>query len=249
MVTGACGLALIPPWWQLHRRIGRIYGTADPSPALNHGEQHVPAVALARVLRTRKFACTLAARSCSDAAWYFYLFWMPGYSQEVRGMRLASVGQILWIPYFAAGLGALVGAWLSSALIHRGYSVDRGRKIVMAPSALLAAMGVGVYFAPGRMLAMAIMAAALFGHQAWSSNIHTAISEISPPAHVAVLYGITGAAGALMGALTQLIIGPVVDALGYQSVFVGAGLAYVLAAFLMFAAGKIEPICIVREPV
>jgi ACS family hexuronate transporter-like MFS transporter len=244
MVTGACGLVLIPPWLQLHRRIGRIYGTADPSPALNHGEQHAPAVALVQVLRTRKFACTLAARSCSDAAWYFYLFWMPGYFQEVRGMRLASVGQILWIPYLAAGLGALAGAWLSSALIHRGYSVDQGRKIVMAPSALVAAMGVGVYFAPGQMLAMAIMAAALCGHQAWSSNIHTAISEISPAAHVAVLYGITGAAGTLMGALTQLVIGPVVDAFGYQLVFVGAGLAYVLAALLMFAAGKIEPICI-----
>jgi len=244
MATGACGLVLIPPWLHLHRRISRIYGTADPSPALNHGEEHVPTVALAHVLRTRKFACALAARSCSDAAWYFYLFWMPGYFQEVRGMRLASVGQLLWIPYFAAGLGALVGAWLSSALIHRGYSVDRGRKIVMVPSALLAATGVGVYFAPGQMLAMAIMAAALFGHQAWSSNIHTAISEISPPAHVAVLYGITGAAGTLMGALTQLVIGPVVDALGYQSVFVGAGLAYVLAVFLVFAAGEIEPICI-----
>jgi len=72
------------------------------------------------------------------------------------------------------------GAWLSSALIHRGYSIDRGRKIVMAPSALLAAMGAGVYFAPGQMLAIAIMAAALCGHQAWSSNLHTAISEISP---------------------------------------------------------------------
>ena len=57
-----------------------------------------------------------------------------------------------------------------------------------------------------------------------------------------MLYGITGAAGTLMGALTQLVIGPVVDTLGYRSVFVGAGLAYVLAAFLIIAAGKIEPI-------
>lgn len=114
----------------------------------------------------------------------------------------------------------------------------------MAPSALLAAMGAGVYCAPRQMLAIAVMAAALCGHQAWSSNLHTAISEISPSAHVAVLYGITGAAGTLMGALTQLVIGPVVDVLGYQSVFMGAGLAYVLAAILMFAGGKIEPICI-----
>jgi hypothetical protein len=46
-----------------------------------------------------------------------------------------------------------------------------------------------------------------------------------------------------MGALAQMVIGPVVDTMGYRLVFVGAGLAYVLAAFLIFAAGKIEPIC------
>jgi ACS family hexuronate transporter-like MFS transporter len=194
------------------------------------------------VLRTRKYWCALAARSCSDAAWYFYLFWMPGYFQEVRGLRLASVGRLLWIPYFAAGLGAIAGAWASSALIHRGYGLDWARKAVLIPSAALAATGVAVYFVPSYKVAIAIMAVALFGHQSWSSNIHTAISEISPAAHVAVLYGITGAAGTLIGALAQLVIGPVVDSSGYQSVFVGAGFMYVLAALLLFAAGKIEPI-------
>jgi len=106
----------------------------------------------------------------------------------------------------------------------------------------VAACGATIFFVPGNMPALTIMSAALFGHQAWSSNIHTAISEISPPAHVAVLYGITGAAGTMLGAVAQLAIGPVVDSCGYQPVFVAAGLAYTLAAVLLFSAGKIEPI-------
>ena len=141
VATGACGFLLLPPWLLLHRYIRRIYGTPDPAPVCELADQSSNAVALGDVLRTRKFLCMLAARSCSDAAWYFYLFWMPGYFQEVRGMPLAAVGRILWIPYLTAGVGALVGAWLSSALIHRGWTVDRGRKTIMAPSALLAAMG------------------------------------------------------------------------------------------------------------
>ena len=242
VVVGAGGLVLLPPWLWLHRRIGSIYGTLDPSPALRLVEESGSELSLAYVLRTRKFLCTLGARACSDAAWYFYLFWMPGYFQEVRGAPLAWVGQLLWIPYLAAGIGAMVGAWISSSLIHRGHTVDRARKLVMAPAALLAASGATIYAAPWNTAALAIMAAALFGHLAWSSNIHTAISEISPPRHVAVLYGITGAAGTMLGAVVQLVIGPIVDTHGYMLVFLGAGMAYAMAACLLFAAGKIEPI-------
>jgi len=241
-ITGACGFVLLPPWLWLHRRIASIYGTADPSPALGPAERRGAAPSLAYVLRTRKFLCALGARACSDAAWYFYLFWMPDYFQEVRGARLAWVDQLLWIPYLAAGVGAMVGAWISSGLIHRGYTVDRARKLVMAPAALLAASGAAIYVAPWNTAALAIMAVALFGHLAWSSNIHTAISEISPPGHVALLYGITGAAGTMLGGAVQLVIGPVVDAHGYQFVFFGAWAAYALAIGLLFTAGKIEPI-------
>jgi ACS family hexuronate transporter-like MFS transporter len=241
VAIGATGFLLLPPWLLLHRHIGRVYGTPDPAPACEFIARDA-ATPLGYVLRSRKFLCVLSARGCSDAAWYFILFWMPGYFQEVRHMPLATVGRILWVPYLAAGIGALVGAWLSSALIHRGYTVNRGRKTVMVPAALLAATGAAAYFVPGDLVAMAIIAAALFGHQAWSSNVHTAISEIAPAAHVAVLYGFTGAAGTMMGAVAQLVIGPVVDAVGYRPVFLGAGLAYVMAVLLLFAMGTIEPV-------
>lgn len=241
-VTGAVGFLLLPVWLRWHRRIAGVYGTPDPSPEDEPAALRAPAAPLAYALRTRKYLCLLTARSFTDAAWYFYLFWMPGYFQEARGMSLAAVGRMLWIPYLAAGVGALVGAWISSALIHRGYVVDRARKLVMAPSALLGAAGGAAFFVPGDLSALALISAALFGHLMWSSNLHTAISEIAPPEHVAMLYGLTGAAGTLMGALAQLAIGPVVDKAGYGPVFIGAGLAYVSAVCLLFAAGKIERI-------
>jgi ACS family hexuronate transporter-like MFS transporter len=242
VAIGAIGFLLLPPWLLLHRRIGRIYGTPDPAPAAQFIGHDAPPAALGYVLRSRKFLCALAARGCSDAAWYFILFWMPGYFQEVRRMPLATVGRILWVPYLAAGIGALVGAWLSSALIHRGYTVNRGRKTVMVPAALVAGTAAAAYFVPGDLVALAIMSAALFGHTAFASNIHTAISEIAPAAHVAVLYGITGAAGTMLGSAAQLVIGPVVDAVGYRPVFMGVGLAYVLVTLLLCAMGTIEQV-------
>jgi ACS family hexuronate transporter-like MFS transporter len=244
VVTGSLGFLLLPPWLLLHRRIRHAYGTADPEPAARlaaNQSQDAP-VALSRVLKTRKYGCILAARSFSDGAWYFYLFWMPGFFQEVRGISLATVGRSLWIPYLAAGIGAVAGAWASSALIHRGFDLSRSRKSILLPSAALCAVGASAGFIPSYPLALAMFSLALFGHQSWSSNIHTVISEITPSAHVAVLYGITGAAGTLMGAVAQLVIGPVVDAVGYSPVFVGAGLMYVAAGVLLLCAGRIERI-------
>ena len=57
-----------------------------------------------------------------------------------------------------------------------------------------------------------------------------------------VLYGITGAAGTLLGAAAQLAIGRVIDLFGYKPAFVWAGGMAVLAAIFLLAAGTIERI-------
>jgi predicted MFS family arabinose efflux permease len=197
---------------------------------------------LSEVLKTRKYWCVLGARASCDAAWYFYLFWISGYFQDVRRFDLASVGRFLWIPFFCAGVGALTGAWASSALIRRGLGLDRSRKTVLFASLSLCVVGASACFAPAAYLALALVSLALFGHQSFGSNIHTVITEITPPTHVSVLYGITGAAGTLLGAAAQLAIGRVIDLFGYKPAFVWAGGMAVLAAILLLAAGTIERI-------
>jgi ACS family hexuronate transporter-like MFS transporter len=199
-------------------------------------------LSLSEVLKTRKYWCVLGARACTDAAWYFYLFWIPGYFQDVRRFDLASVGRLLWIPFFSAGVGALAGAWASSGLIRRGLSLDRSRKTILFASASLCVVGASACFAPAAYLALALVSLALFGHQSFGSNIHTVITEITPPRHVAVLYGITGAAGTLLGAAAQLAVGRVIDSFGYKPAFVWAGGMPLLAAALLLAAGRIERI-------
>lgn len=246
VATGALGFALVLPWWLLHRRIRRVYGRANPAPG--HVAEAAPGtaeqdeVSLWQVLRRRKYWCILAARALTDGAWWFFLFWTPGYFQEVRGFDLDMVGRWLWMPYLGADLGALAGGWLAAALIQRGLSASLGRKMVLVPSAMLGTLGLVVHFVESPYFALGLLTAALFGHFSWATNVHTAISEISPRRHQAVLYGITGAAGTLAGALTQPLIGYVVDTSGYAPAFVCVGAAYVLAIASLIAAGKIEPL-------
>jgi ACS family hexuronate transporter-like MFS transporter len=245
IATGAIGVLWMIWWFRSYRRPSEHPAVTERE--LRHiyqdaAEEVGPPIPWRRLLRYRQTWAFTLAKFLTDPIWYFYLFWMPGYFQEVRGLSIERVGRLLWIPYLAAGIGSVAGAWVSSAFIHRGTSVDRARKCVLIPSALLGSLGALSFFAADYAAAIAILAIALLGHQSWSSNLHTAISEISPREHVAVLYGMTGAAGTLAGAIGQLLIGPVVDAGGYALVFVGAGLIYILAAFLLIAAGKIEQI-------
>ena len=246
LVIGALGLLLLPPWLLLHRHIHRVCGAGDPTLSEKReretGASAEDELSLSEVLKTRKYWCVLAARASADAAWYFYLFWIPGYFQDVRRFDLATVGRFLWIPFFCAGVGALTGAWASSALIRRGLGLDRSRKTILFASLSLCVVGASACFAPAAYLALALVSLALFGHQSYGSNIHTVITEITPPRHIAVLYGITGAAGTLLGAVAQLAIGRVIDLFGYKPAFVWAGGMAVLAAIFLLAAGTIERI-------
>jgi ACS family hexuronate transporter-like MFS transporter len=246
LVTGALGFFLIPPWVTLHRRIRQVYGRVDPAPGLEAASNpRTPTeeeLSLGAVLRRRKYWCMLGARALSDGAWWFFLVWMPGYFQEVRHFDLAMVGRWLWMPYLGADLGALAGGWLAAMLIRRGLSASFGRKLVLVPSGIFGALGTLVYFVGNPFLALGLLSVALFGHLSWATNVHTAVSEISPRRHQAVLYGITGAAGTLAGALTQPLIGYVVDVAGYAPAFVCVGIIYLLAIVSLVAAGRIEPL-------
>lgn len=246
LLTGSLGLILVPVWLVVHRRIAKAYGVLDPAPASKAekdtgllGEQDLT---IAQVLKRRKYWCLLGARALSDTVWYFYLFWLPAYFQEARGFSLAMVGTFLWIPFAAADVGALSGAWISSVLIQRGMGLNWGRKSVLIGSALCGIIGASAAFVPSAFVSLALVSLALFGHLSWSSTIQTAITEVTPPKHVGFLYGMTGAAGTLVASFSQPVVGRIIDSSGYDLAFAGAAMAYTVALMFLFVAGRIERI-------
>jgi ACS family hexuronate transporter-like MFS transporter len=245
LVTGAVGFFLIPPWLLLHRHIKQVYGKSDPAPAFKREHEHAQShggLSLRQVLTRRKYWLFLLARAFPDAVTFFYLFWLPPYFQDVRHYDLEKVGKLLWIPFFCADLGALGGAWLSSALIRRGWGLHAGRRAVLFSSAVCPMLGACAFLVGPHTLALALVSLAMLGHFSWSANIQTVVTEITPPDHVAALYGLTGATGTLIAALTQPLIGRSVDRLGYAPSFVGTAVVYALALVMLISAGKIETI-------
>jgi len=236
LLTGLLGFLIIPFWIFIQRRL-------EPAVSAASGSDENPTetdLSVKEVLRRRKYWFFLLARALSDIAWYFFIFWLPGYFQVVRHFDLAMIAGFLWIPYLCADLGAIAGAWGSSALIGRGLSVDAARRGALIFSALLGSFGAGAYYAPTWSVSLALVGIALFGHFSMAANLHTVITEITPARHVAVLYGVTGAAGTLLAAISQPVVGRLVDIAGYEIPFVVGGGCYLLAILLMLGAGKIE---------
>jgi ACS family hexuronate transporter-like MFS transporter len=89
--------------------------------------------------------------------------------------------------------------------------------------------------------AIAIIGVATAAHQAWSANIFTTVSDMFPKKAVASVTGIGGMAGAIGGILIAKTVGHLLDYYkqqdrieeGYFMVFIGCGLAYLVAWLVM----------------
>ncbi len=131
------------------------------------------------LLRVREVWGMVTAKFLSDAAWYFYLFWLPKYLYDARGFDIRAVGAFAWIPYAAAGVGCLAGGWFSSYLVRRAFPLGAARKIALGLSAVVMPL---VIFIPHVAVSWAIVvfSIAYFGQQSWSTLVMVLPTDLLP---------------------------------------------------------------------
>lgn len=169
------------------------------------------------------------AKFMSDAAWYFYLFWLPKYLYDVRGFDVKQVGYYAWIPYAAAGVGCLVGGWFSGWLLRRNFSLNAARKLALGASAAVMPLIVFVTHAPTD-LAIVLFSIAFFGQQSWSTLVMIVPTDLFPRRIVASVAGLVGFGGAMGGVVFNLVAGRILDSgLGYGVVFSIVGTFHIIA--------------------
>jgi ACS family hexuronate transporter-like MFS transporter len=206
--------------------------TAGETPAATSAPPKVP---MAELLRFRETWGVICAKFLTDAAWYFYMFWLPKYLLDARGFNIKGVGSVAWIPFAAAALGCLVGGGLSSWLLHRGYSVNAARKIALG---LSAAMMPCVMLVPHVSVPWVIFlfSVAFFGQQSWSTLVMILPTDLFPKHALGTVAGFVGLGGALGGVVLGQLAGWLLDhGFSYAPVLVIAGSLHVAAFFLILA--------------
>ncbi len=233
VVTGALGLVWVVLWWafyrlpQDHPRLSEAERELILSDA---GEKEAPVaqVPLRVLLKMRETWGCVLVRFLTDPVTYFLTFWMPKYLQQERGFSLAEVGKYAWIPYVALALGGISGGAIARLLVSRGWSVNRARKTTMLViSCLIPVCYLLVTRVESPALAVALMAALMFGHNAWG-NIAIA-TEVFPKRVVGTVTGLGGTIGGVAGIISQLGIGWVVQHFSFAPVFTACGVVYLIA--------------------
>lgn len=232
LITGVLGLIWVAVWWLVfklpkdHPRIGeqeRQMILADQS------EEKEQASPLSRLLRMRETWGCVLARVLTDPISYFLLFWIPPYFQHVYHFNLKEVGMFAWIPYTALAVGNLFSGLMPRWLINRGWDLNRARKSTMfAMTCLMPIFCVLVTQISSPVMAVTIVSCIMFCHASWGNIALPA--EVFPKNAVGTVTGLGGALGSLMGAVSQLCIGSVVEAYGcYTLIFITCAVLYPLA--------------------
>ena len=245
IISGLLGLVWVVVWLQIYTQPQQSKFTTDEekayiSAALQNErdanptkEKQVPWLSL---FKDRDVWTVIIVKFFPDSAWYFFIFWLPKYLNDVRGLDIKGIGAYAWIPYAFAGTGSLLGGWLSSFLLKRNFAIDVARKIPLGIAAALLPVSLLITSASLNM-AIVFFSMAMFGHQLYSTIAQTLVTDLFPSKVVGSVTGLMGCMVTYGAMLFSLIIGFVIGNYGYGPAFLISGLlhplGFVLALFLI----------------
>ncbi|MEI6345447.1 MAG: MFS transporter [Verrucomicrobiota bacterium] len=200
------------------------------------------------LLRRKEVWGIILARFFGDPIWWLYLNWLPKYLSDVRHFSMKQIGASAWAPFLAAGVGALLGGWLSGYLMTRGWSVNHSRKSAILFATALLPAGVAAAYVDSPITALACIAITLFAFQFWVSNVQTLASDLLPVGAVGSIAGFAGTAAGLGAMIFTFTTGWVVDRFSYTPILITAGLLAPIATGVLFMLiGKVRRLDIAPE--
>ncbi len=245
LATGALGLLWMIAWLALYHRPEETSFISPTELAYikSDAPDDEPRIPLRALITVRESWAVALGKFFTDPIWYVYLFWIPDFLKRNLKLDLSGMALPLLLIYTGASVGSIVGGWLSSFLLRRGWALNASRKAALLACALavtpimLAARSSSAWFA---VLLMTLAAGA---HQGWSANIYTLASDMFPKSAVGSVVGFATMMGTISGMLLAKIVGYTLQRTGsYVPVFMIAGFAYLIAlAFVQAMAPKLEP--------
>jgi MFS transporter, ACS family, hexuronate transporter len=252
ILTGAIGFIWLVAWFAFYeipakqKRLSKAeydYIHSDADEVQSTETTVGSGVSWLQLLKFRQTWAFVLGKFLTDPVWWFYLFWLPAFLKAQYGLQGTATSLPVALVYTMSTFGSIIGGWLPFHFTNKGWAVFRARKTSMFIYALFA---LPVVFAQllgtfNMWLAVIIIGLAASGHQAWSANIFTTVSDMFPKKTVGTVTGMGGMAGALGGLLIAKLAGLLFDhyktagtiETGYYIMFIICGIAYLTAWFIM----------------
>ena len=152
----------------------------------------------------------LIGRLVTDPVWYFYQFWFPKYLSSDRHLSQEQL-KITWVIYAAAGVGSLLGGWLSGRLVKKGIAPVKSRLWVMLGCACMMPLSPLISQVTGLNMAMTITVCAVMASLAWLINISSLVLDVVPKHSLGTVFSIVAAGSTVGGIMMNTIVAAMVS--------------------------------------
>ncbi|MBS1599045.1 MAG: MFS transporter [Bacteroidetes bacterium] len=182
----------------------------------------------------------------TDGVWWFYLFWGAKFLSEQFGLDIKNIGPPFLVIFIMADAGSLLGGYASGALIKKGCSINKARKITMLVCAIIILPVSLVPIIASKWMAVFLIGLAAAGHQSWSINGYTLVPDVFPKKAIASVIGIGKMIGVAFAIIADIALGAVLDTAGnsgYFWAFMIAGFSYILIlVFVQLLMPRMTPL-------
>ncbi|MFN7930933.1 MAG: MFS transporter [Blastocatellia bacterium] len=240
LVPSFLGLLWVAVWWVMYRQ-------PNEHPSVTQAElQHITSDVAqkeieptnAQLLRLPQTWGLMLGRFWVGPVVEFYLYWMPKYFHDVRGLSVKESAYFNSVTFVFGDIGSIGGGLVAGWLIARNFQVQSARKTTLFIGATLCLLSFVVPSVQNTPLALGTISLILLGHTFLSANMFASISDVFPNSAVARVTGLTGVANGISGILFPRITGWVVDHFSYTPVFFMAALMPMIGILIMFATLK-----------
>ncbi|MBM3874490.1 MAG: MFS transporter [Verrucomicrobia bacterium] len=218
ILTGAAGLVWLIPWLWMYRspKDSKLITSGEREMLEKSAAAESPAGSSEKpwtwrqVFTFRGTWLLLVGRLITDPVWYFYQFWFPKYLSADRHLSQDQL-KITWIVYAAAGVGSLLGGWLSGQLIKRGTAPAASRLWVMLGCAAIMPLSPFIAQAAGLNLAIALAVCTVIAALAWLINLSSIVVDIVPKHSLGTVFSVVATGSTIGGIIMNLIVATMVS--------------------------------------
>ncbi len=189
---------------------------------------------VSQILSYRQAWGCILPKAILDPYWYLVADWF-GLFLVSRGFRLEDTAIGFGIPFVGADLGNFVGGGLSSWFIHRGWTVGAARRIIFLICGPLMLLMIPAVYTRELWLLVAEFFLATLGYAACATVFLTLPSDLFESGSVATVSGLAGMTAGFVTIAATYTIGAVTDKYSFAPILMGASVAPVLAAIVVFA--------------
>ena len=226
VATAVIGFVWVVVWLLLPKRHSQKVNISEKQSRTNK-------ISLVQILKIKEVWVFIFIRFLLDPIFYFYMFWIPKYLNEARGISIEQIGNLFWIPFLALGVSNVLGGLASDSILKKTGSLNLARKPIMGFAAVLTLSAIMIKYVPTAELVIVIMSVVFFAHGLWITNYITSISDIFSKTATSTIVGFSGSAGAISALVLNPVIGLIITRYSYNPMWIYAGSMY-LVAFIFF---------------